>query len=361
MLNVFVSWSKERSRMLAKELTKWLPSVLQATRPWMSSENIAKGDRWATQVGKNLEKHDVGILCVTPENHQSPWLLFEAGALSKTLGVSRVCPLLLAIGPNELDGPLTQFQATIFERNDILRLVESLNQLLGDESISSEVLRNEFDAKWPILESRVKEVVKIKIPATCRALADVISALSKVGLPEPNIANQAYFESGFESHTLYTTATSIAQDRLYIFGRKNRKIFDKEHLDFINSLSQRISNGFDLRVLFLDTCANEHVLTCAHQDDDFPEQLQTCHINAKSILKNAGINPSDVCRKYDFQRTVSMLVVDDAVLYSPIKLNECGRVQTLTKSAFNATSATSEFGASLVELFLSHWENSTPM
>ncbi|MFC1654337.1 hypothetical protein ACFL2F_00915 [Myxococcota bacterium] len=232
---------------------------------------------------------------------------------------------------------------------------------MGEEEIDRDVLRNTFEKYWPKLKSSAREIAKIKIPATCKTLSDVISTLSRVGLPKPNIENQAYFESGFESHILYTTATSIAQERLYILGRKNRKIFDKEHADYINSLPERISNGFDFRVLFLDPGANAHTLRSAHQEDDFPEQLQTCLGKAMSSLRLAGVNPPDVCRKYSVHRTVSMIVVDDAVLYTPVKLDKNGRVQQLTKCAFNATSATSDFGASMVKLFLSHWENSIPI
>ena len=65
--------------------------------PWLSSADIDKGSRWATDVAAKLETSKIGIICVTPGNLHSDWILFEAGALSKTLQNTFVWPLLLAI------------------------------------------------------------------------------------------------------------------------------------------------------------------------------------------------------------------------------------------------------------------------
>jgi hypothetical protein len=76
-------------------LRGWLPSVLQAVKPWVSAHDIAKGERGYAEIAQSLEKCSFGILCVTAENQQKPWLNFEAGALSKQVDSSRVAPLLL--------------------------------------------------------------------------------------------------------------------------------------------------------------------------------------------------------------------------------------------------------------------------
>ena len=41
--NVFITWSKERSKAAALALRGWLPLVIQAVEPWMSDKDIGKG------------------------------------------------------------------------------------------------------------------------------------------------------------------------------------------------------------------------------------------------------------------------------------------------------------------------------
>ena len=52
-----------------------------------------------------------GILCVTRENHEAPWLNLQAGALAKAVDVSRVVPLAIDLAPSDVVLPLGQFQA----------------------------------------------------------------------------------------------------------------------------------------------------------------------------------------------------------------------------------------------------------
>lgn len=86
------------------------------TEPYVSSEDIDKGARWSTDIAKELEDSTFGILCVTKENLEAPWLSFEAGALSKTMEKSFVTPFLFDIKRSEVQGPILQFQSTIFQK-----------------------------------------------------------------------------------------------------------------------------------------------------------------------------------------------------------------------------------------------------
>jgi hypothetical protein len=104
--------------------------VLQAIEPWVSSEDIDPGLRWSSDVARQLDETDFGILCVTRSNVEAPWLDFEAGALSKSVDKSRVVPFLIDLSPSDVPrGPLAQFQAILPTEDGVLRLARAMNML----------------------------------------------------------------------------------------------------------------------------------------------------------------------------------------------------------------------------------------
>ena len=151
-MKVFVCWSGRLSLDIAIVLRKWLPSVLQSLDPYVSEEDIDKGTRWSTDLSKELEASSYGILCITQENISTPWLNFEAGALSKSVDQSRVAPFLFGLKRSEVKGPLLQFQSTVAEREDVLKLVHSLNNAEEAKSIEDARLDEIFEVWWPKLE-----------------------------------------------------------------------------------------------------------------------------------------------------------------------------------------------------------------
>ena len=118
MAKVFISWSGDPSRKLAEVIRNWMPSVLQFVKPYFTPDDIEKGTKWSNEITKELEESDVGILWLTRDNLNNPWILFEAGALSKNFGKSKVCTVLFGIDSSDLTGPLTGFQDTKFKKED---------------------------------------------------------------------------------------------------------------------------------------------------------------------------------------------------------------------------------------------------
>lgn len=153
-MKVFISWSGETSFKVAKILKEWIPCVIQDVQPYFSSEDIDKGARWSTDIAKELEAASFGILCVTKENLESQWLNFEAGALSKAIDKSKVCPLLFRLNPSDIsNSPILQFQMTNIEQNDIYKLFKSINSSLGEECLDEELLQKVFNTFWPQMEN----------------------------------------------------------------------------------------------------------------------------------------------------------------------------------------------------------------
>src|SRR5512137_1653189 len=109
-MKVFISWSGERSRKMASALAKWLPDIFQDLETWMSADDIDAGQRWASNLGEQLESTHFGIIALTPENLNTPWLLFEAGSLAKVTNRAKVVPYSLRLSPTDIPFPLAQFQ-----------------------------------------------------------------------------------------------------------------------------------------------------------------------------------------------------------------------------------------------------------
>ncbi len=126
-MKVFIGWSGTRSQALALALRDWLPLVLHYVDSWLSETDIAAGERWAEAVAKELEASNFGIICITGENLTSPWILFEAGSLAKSLQSSRVIPLLLDLEFSEISGPLAQFQAKKVDEEGLSEVIHSIN------------------------------------------------------------------------------------------------------------------------------------------------------------------------------------------------------------------------------------------
>ena len=158
-MKVFISWSGQHSKKLGEALRDWLPGVLQVVTPYFTPSDTEKGTRWSTDIAKELSESKIGILCVTRDNIQSDWLLFEAGALSKSLEQSHVCPILFGITNTDLTGPLKQFQTTAFEKGDIHRLLGVINGRIGENKLPQKTLDAVFEKWWPDLEEKIKRIL----------------------------------------------------------------------------------------------------------------------------------------------------------------------------------------------------------
>jgi hypothetical protein len=159
-MKVFISWSGDLSKELGEALRKWIPGVIQQVKPYFTPNDIEKGARWSTDIAVELGESKIGIICLTSENLEKPWVMFEAGALSKQLDTAYVCPILFDIDSSDLKGPLIQFQATSFNKPEVKKLISTINQLLGDDRLDDTVLNTVFDMWWPKLDEQVKSIIQ---------------------------------------------------------------------------------------------------------------------------------------------------------------------------------------------------------
>ena len=164
-MKVFLSWSGERSRLVATLLDEWLRCVLQAIRPWISTKDIDRGSLWFSEIQDQLQDVTTGIICLTQENKEKPWILFEAGALAKGLSNSRVCTLLIDLEPHDILAPLSQFNHTKPDRDGIYALVHTLNNRLGYKRLDQVILNKVLDTYWEQFEDKFKEIITATPPS----------------------------------------------------------------------------------------------------------------------------------------------------------------------------------------------------
>ena len=152
-MKIFLSWSGQRSRGIARILKGRLPLLMNAADPWMSETDIEKGERWGQVLSNVLDKAKVGIFCLTPSNVQRPALLFEAGAISKSVSEARACVLLDQLQPQNLIWPWTQFQYTkLDDQIDMAKMLSDLNGWIleaGEPAVAKERFPDALDLWWP--------------------------------------------------------------------------------------------------------------------------------------------------------------------------------------------------------------------
>ncbi len=157
-MRIFISWSGEYSKHYSSALRAWLPCVIQNLDAFMSSHDIQKGDRWLGSIFDSLDSIDFGVVVLTPDNFESPWVQFESGALSKNLSKAKLVPILCDVSDSDLSrNPLSSFQYVKNDKSGILDLVRAINRT-ADSGIPEPVLDKTFDLWWPEFEMQIKDL-----------------------------------------------------------------------------------------------------------------------------------------------------------------------------------------------------------
>jgi len=179
-MKVFISWSGNRSKAVAAILRDWIRCVLQATRPWISARDIDRGAIWFNELSEQLKDTSVAIVCLTQENKDRPWILFEAGAVMKGLSANRICTLLIDLEPKDIKEPLYHFNHALPTKGSMWLLVDTLNKSLGNQSLDERILVQVFDRYWDLFDSQFQEAVKANPPSEPPKPRDTSDLLAEV-------------------------------------------------------------------------------------------------------------------------------------------------------------------------------------
>lgn len=206
-MSVFISWSGENSKshQVAKLLREWLPRVIQRLGCYVSSNDIHAGSLWVSDLFDALNTSTVGIMCLTVETIEKPWVNFEAGALAKQVGKPRVCPLVIDVKKEEVLYPLGAFNAKTTEKEDMYAIVKVINDAQGGAKLSDSDLRESFESRWESFASELKKIQKTTPAAPKQDLSEMVAeTLSIVRGLADNI-------SGDESGERLSLAERIAE------------------------------------------------------------------------------------------------------------------------------------------------------
>ena len=156
-MKVFVSWSGELSRKIAEELKNWIPCIIQSVEIFCSTQDIEKGENWDRILSNQLSECNFGIIYLTSENTNSPWINFEAGAIAKALD-SKISALMININTSDIQGPLKRFQATRLDKDDMFSLLQSINNST-ESPLDTERLTSTFEAIWETMSVSIDKIV----------------------------------------------------------------------------------------------------------------------------------------------------------------------------------------------------------
>lgn len=148
---LFISWSGELSKSIAEQLKLFFEETMQHIEPFFSP-NIPKGKLWLDEVNKAIDDSSVGILCLTPDNHDKPWVLFESGALSR---VATVCPIAFKMNKDDIKAPINIFQSSNFEFEEFKQLFEDINKSTEGD-ISQKIIDRYFEPDGSFYKTQEK-------------------------------------------------------------------------------------------------------------------------------------------------------------------------------------------------------------
>ena len=187
-MNIFICWSGDRSKRLANALQTYLPQfipVFQSAPDKNSlfvSDDITKGSRWFDEVERQLDVADAGLVCITREALQSGWIHFEAGALARAVRKNAtkarahggtLYTYLLGVQPDELTGPLAEYQSTRFDREDTKRLCAAIAGSMKDDAPPRATWEAAFDQKWKAFAETVMGIGPLPAEKLIPSLEDM--------------------------------------------------------------------------------------------------------------------------------------------------------------------------------------------
>jgi len=360
-MNVFISWSKAKSMQYALKTKALLENLNPSINAFVSEVDIHGGEDVQEKIIQKIIACDKLVLCFTKENKKSPWLLFEAGyarGLKKT-----VIPMLFDDDPNWhswVDNPMNVAREINFNHKNFSDVLFDCFEISTTEKNKQKLQRY----RKAILD--IKDKFR-QVDIQCEDFVDKLTHNESFVVENPFYRGKtAFFLSGFESFDLYKTIIDsfmYTGKYLWIYGRKNMKLFGGSFNSFFKYLEEKSSfdgmAGIDFRCLFLDPDSPE--VKKAHiQQDIFKSELTATILRAKSVIKD-NTQLQKCFRLYSNKREEIIIRLDNCIIYARPSFDANGYPQLLTNSGFEVFSGRSEKGKECIKKFENIWENAKAM
>lgn len=246
-MRVFISWSGDRSKLLAEALHWLLRRVLQEVKPWVSLHGIKPGEIWFETLRTELGQTGMAILCLTNENAERPWIMFEAGAVGARIADrTRVVPYLLDFSPGQLKPPLQMFNAVEAKEQPSRVLVESINALLEGHAINTDELDDLWGKFYPDYAAKLANIPPPgaqppAAPTEAERLASIEAMLRQF---DPTVLSQHTADFTRLEHFLLKLVQSTRRLNLEIgppteTGRKVHRLV-RQHIDVVKEVATKI-------------------------------------------------------------------------------------------------------------------------
>lgn len=385
-MKIFLSWSKNKSKLLAEVTKHLIENTLGDTVEFFYSPEMYKGTRVDNNIHKNLLICDKCLVCITADNFKNPWLLYEAGVVfgsnhSKTQrGI--VIPILFDYIPDWsswIDKPLNQYvpiQLNV-SNGEFTAGKEDFKQFLTELAQESNTTLKLFNKYWNIFESEVHKILKTGqlIPDVCKDLVNRIMENDdgSFSIVSPEITNERIiFHRGFATtqltRILLNSITDYQGKRLWFYGRRNKRLLTGENNYFFKYMAEEgIANGVDFRCLFPypNTAATQKA-TCKEKERGFYSDLQTCMEKVILLKKMFNLPIEKLFRVYNNHRGESIIVNDNAVIHRYIICDGDGYPLPYTNSDFEILGISDDKtaanrGRSLFNTYQGIWDNSIPL
>ncbi len=268
-MQLFISWSGERSKAVAYALKDWIPKILHYVQPWMSEIDIASGTSWIEEFEEAVKQSEFAIVCLTKSNINSPWLLYEAGYLTRS-GKTYLCPYLIDVAISDMArSPLHRYQARTADKMGTLNLIRHINKAQREKTIPESVLIKSFNVFWPKLKQTLEYLPNEELFGDINKLLDlsrvVRRPISTSKDPEPVRESVKLFlsnPSAYARKGYVTTAwqpifevTHISPEELVLSDKAGNLLWsqvdyvvpdDISTATLVFSLNEEVLPGYDL-------------------------------------------------------------------------------------------------------------------